>query len=191
MSTKLSFREALERQGATKVAPPLDSASPIVDTVAFAALGGIDRPIDVIRALKRGGVSSRRARMILDHLAMRQTIAVEISAADSDEVLRQMSRLGVMGARLETAPKVDPKAIRDRQGLSQPEFARLYGFAVETIKNWEQGRYAPDGPARVLLTVIDRFPHAVINARTALPQIVLTGFQFRNTLRPGSVVSTT
>ena len=50
---------------------------------------------------------------------------------------------------------VDVKAIRKRLGLTQAAFAQRYGFALSSIRNWEQGRRQPEGPARVLLLVID------------------------------------
>ena len=56
---------------------------------------------------------------------------------------------------------VDVAAIRQRLGLSQSEFARHYGFSLGTLKNWEQQRRAPDGPARTLLLLIDAMPEAV------------------------------
>lgn len=56
---------------------------------------------------------------------------------------------------------VDVVAIRQRLGLSQSEFARHYGFSLGTLKNWEQQRRAPDGPARTLLLLIEAMPEAV------------------------------
>jgi putative transcriptional regulator len=58
-------------------------------------------------------------------------------------------------------PAVDVRAVRRRLGLSQSEFAAKFGFQPGTLKNWEQGRTRPDGPARVLLAVIARHPDAV------------------------------
>jgi len=51
--------------------------------------------------------------------------------------------------------------IRRKLGMSQTEFANAFGVSVGTLRNWEQGRRAPRGPARVLLAVIDREPEAV------------------------------
>src|ERR1035441_884468 len=58
-------------------------------------------------------------------------------------------------------PTTDVRALRRRLGLSQSEFAAKFGFQPATLKNWEQGRTRPDGPARVLLAVIERHPEAV------------------------------
>jgi putative transcriptional regulator len=56
---------------------------------------------------------------------------------------------------------VDVKALRARLGLAQPEFAARYGLSVSTLRDWEQGRTVPDGPAQVLLRVIDAAPDVV------------------------------
>ncbi len=59
---------------------------------------------------------------------------------------------------------VNVAEIRKRSGLSQAKFAERFGFRLATIKDWEQGRRAPDGAARVLLTVISKEPEAVRRA---------------------------
>jgi putative transcriptional regulator len=58
-------------------------------------------------------------------------------------------------------PKADVQAIRARTGLSQAEFARSIGVKKSTLLNWEQRRRAPEGPARVLLALIDTDPQIV------------------------------
>ena len=55
----------------------------------------------------------------------------------------------------------DVKRIRAQYQLSQNEFAALLGISVATLRNWEQGRRAPEGPARVLLQVAAKHPEAV------------------------------
>ncbi|MCA1375526.1 MULTISPECIES: helix-turn-helix domain-containing protein [Bradyrhizobium] len=60
-----------------------------------------------------------------------------------------------------------PLAVRDlrrRACLTQMEFAARLGVPVETIRNWEQGKRAPRGPARALLTVIAHAPDTVFQA---------------------------
>jgi len=58
-------------------------------------------------------------------------------------------------------PKVDVQRVRRKMRLSQDEFAAKFGFAAASVRNWEQGRRQPEGPARVLLAVIDRHPEVV------------------------------
>lgn len=59
---------------------------------------------------------------------------------------------------------IDVKAIRERLGLSQPEFASRFGFELSAVQNWEQGRRQPAGAARAFLKVIEREPEAVQRA---------------------------
>lgn len=61
-------------------------------------------------------------------------------------------------------PKTDVRAVRRKLRMSQSQFAAKFGFQPATLKNWEQGRTTPDGPARVLLAVIARHPEAVEDA---------------------------
>ncbi|PYV38295.1 MAG: transcriptional regulator, partial [Acidobacteria bacterium] len=50
---------------------------------------------------------------------------------------------------------------------SQAEFALMIGVSVATLKNWEQGRRTPEGPARALLKVAAKNPKAVAEALSA------------------------
>ncbi len=61
----------------------------------------------------------------------------------------------------------DIKAIREKLGVSQSEFALMIGVSVSTLQNWEQGRRQPDGPARALLKVAAENPEAVAEALSA------------------------
>jgi putative transcriptional regulator len=60
--------------------------------------------------------------------------------------------------------EIDVRAIRGRLGLTQQEFAVRFGFSVNTLRHWEQGRRVPEGPTRAYLLVIDREPEAVQKA---------------------------
>jgi len=59
------------------------------------------------------------------------------------------------------------KAIRAKLGMTQEEFAGRFGFSVNTLRHWEQGRRVPEGPTRAYLLVIDRNPKAVQKALKA------------------------
>ncbi len=65
------------------------------------------------------------------------------------------------------AEPASPLAVRDlrrRAQLTQMEFASRLGVPVETIRNWEQGKRMPRGPARALLAVIAHAPDTVFAA---------------------------
>jgi putative transcriptional regulator len=50
--------------------------------------------------------------------------------------------------------------VRGQTGLTQTAFAARIGVPVETVRNWEQGKRSPRGPARALLKVIEQAPDA-------------------------------
>lgn len=56
------------------------------------------------------------------------------------------------------------KDIRRATGLSQPKFAQMVDVQVGTLRNWEQGRREPTGPAKALLRAISKDPKHVIEA---------------------------
>ena len=60
--------------------------------------------------------------------------------------------------------RIDVRALRQRRGLSQAEFAGRYALNPRTLQEWEQGRTEPDVAIRAYLTVIDRDPQAVEKA---------------------------
>jgi len=64
-------------------------------------------------------------------------------------------------SRVRTVRPADVKAIRTRLGKTQAEFALMIGVSPATLRNWEQGRCQPEGPARALLRVAACHPKAV------------------------------
>ena len=60
----------------------------------------------------------------------------------------------------------DVKGLRDSFQLSQPDFAAMLGISVKTLRNWEQGRRKPVGPARVLLQIAAKHPELVLGRRS-------------------------
>jgi putative transcriptional regulator len=69
--------------------------------------------------------------------------------------------------RIHVPPAIDVKAIRIKLKMTQGEFAGRFGFSVNTLRHWEQGRRVPEGPTRAYLLVIDRNPNAVRKALRA------------------------
>jgi putative transcriptional regulator len=73
---------------------------------------------------------------------------------------RLTSRLASLAPRT-AKPKTDAdyaRAIRAATKLTQAEFAARIGVPIETVRNWEQGKRSPRGPARALLKVIEQAP---------------------------------
>jgi putative transcriptional regulator len=83
--------------------------------------------------------------------------------------VRRLTRLArAVGGRARPRGEtgIDARAIRAATGLSQSKFAELLSIEVSTLRNWEQGRRDPTGPARALLRAIRNDPVAVIRALT-------------------------
>ncbi len=86
------------------------------------------------------------------------------------ELLRSVRQAGkirrgtMRPARVTTFRPADVKSIREKLKASQSEFALMIGVSVATLRNWEQGRRTPDGPALALLRVAERNPRAVAEA---------------------------
>ena len=64
-------------------------------------------------------------------------------------------------ARLHVPSELDVRSIRRKTGLPQEDFAREYGFTIEQIRSWEQGRNRPLGGVRAYLMMIGADPTGV------------------------------
>jgi len=56
------------------------------------------------------------------------------------------------------------RRVRRRTGLTQAAFAARIGVPLDTLRNWEQGKRLPAGPAKALLKILDRAPEAALSA---------------------------
>lgn len=102
--------------------------------------------------------SSKTTRRPLRRIARKQIEA----AAKTDRDNRPLSQADL--SRMKRTPQV--KIIRRALGISQEDFAARYHIPIGTLRDWEQGRVAPDQAARAYLTVIARDPEAVRKALT-------------------------
>ncbi|MGY8563477.1 NadS family protein [Stenotrophomonas rhizophila] len=87
---------------------------------------------------------------------MDNTLFAELmgSVAEADDILKGKRA----PARELRVSAVQVREIRKATGLSQQKFARVIHVDVGTLRNWEQGRRDPTGPARALLHVIMKNP---------------------------------
>ena len=94
----------------------------------------------------------------------RTETGLEIEAA-LGEVLAHVRGETALSCRIVDDPAAGRiAALRKRMKLSRTKFADRFGLDARAIQDWEQGRRVPDRAARVLLTVIDRDPEAVVRA---------------------------
>lgn len=85
------------------------------------------------------------------------------SVKQADAIIKDKGKPG----RITEVTAYRVRNIRQSLELSQPEFARLVRVSVGTIRNWEQGRREPEGPAAVLLQALKNDPQHVIEAINA------------------------
>lgn len=78
------------------------------------------------------------------------------------EAGRHAAGESVEGLVVHVPAQLDVAAIRAKTALSQPAFARSLGVSVGTVRQWEQRRRRPEGPARVLLALVERRPQIVL-----------------------------
>ncbi|MGQ0663860.1 MAG: BrnT family toxin [Pseudomonadota bacterium] len=102
-----------------------------------------------------------------------------VDAMTDADIARQLARNPDAGPILEDVAKrikdgrakivrpADVAAIRAKTKLSQARFARAVRISPHTLRNWEQGRRVPEGPARAILMAIERAPAAVLEALKA------------------------
>ena len=87
--------------------------------------------------------------------------------------IRQAGRIrrgSLRPSRITEFRPADVKAVRDKLGTSQGELALMIGVSVATLRNWEQGRNSPGGPALALLRVAERNPKEVVAALRETPR---------------------
>jgi DNA-binding transcriptional regulator YiaG len=118
--------------------------------------------VKLAKALMELGLTLKRAHAAVDKLASGERAIVEIKTDNIRSALTKLSKFGLSTSIVFRASSVDPKKIRENQDLSQSEFASLYGLDERTLQNWEQRRYEPDTPAKVLLTIIEKNPDFVV-----------------------------
>ncbi|MBJ6610279.1 MAG: helix-turn-helix domain-containing protein [Candidatus Thiothrix moscowensis] len=68
--------------------------------------------------------------------------------------------------RFELKP-IDVKAVREKTGLSQSEFASLIQISTKTLQNWEQHRRTPTGPSAALLKIVSVNPEMAVQSLRA------------------------
>jgi putative transcriptional regulator len=104
-------------------------------------------------------ISGAKGREIMQRLRLKADGRI-VELRDGREFPLQPDAL----AAAETRDLPAVRDLRRRARLTQQQFAAKLGVPVETIRNWEQGKRAPRGPARALLAVIAHAPDTVFAA---------------------------
>jgi DNA-binding transcriptional regulator YiaG len=109
-------------------------------------------------ARRRARVDRKRIAATTEKEIARQARADGTVTGDID------FKAGLRTRRVRVLRPLDVATIRAKTGLSQERFAKAFHISPHTLRNWEQGRRVPEGPARALLMAIDRDPQAVMRA---------------------------
>ena len=83
-------------------------------------------------------------------------------AAGLNEAL-EIARGNVKPSKLYVPPEISVRDIRKKLTLSQDDFAAEFGFTINQIRDWEQGRTRPLGGHRAYLMLIESDPTTVLN----------------------------
>jgi DNA-binding transcriptional regulator YiaG len=90
----------------------------------------------------------------------------ELTTEQLQRAMPASVRRRIMAGRIEAGS--DVASLRAFLGLSQDQLALAMGISVHTLRNWEQGRRYPDGPAIALLRIAARHPRVILeNLRSA------------------------
>lgn len=117
--------------------------------------------IRAIQALTRAHVPLATAKRAVEEAMRGGQIVVHVPVVeDLSELILVLAQCRFVGRRL-TDDDTDLPQLRARLALTQDEFATRFGFEVDAIRNWEQGRRKPDRAARSYLSVINRAPDMV------------------------------
>ena len=89
----------------------------------------------------------------------------ELTEEDFARAIPRKQRQRIVRGQID--PAKDVAALRRFARLTQEEFAEALGISVHTLRNWEQGRRSPDGPALALLRIAARHPRVLRENLTA------------------------
>jgi putative transcriptional regulator len=115
----------------------------------------------VVAPVKRGDIAMLRVRLKADGRLVE--VLPDGSERDIATDPRSIATAAHNAARAANGRAEDAtyaRNVRSRTGLTQAAFAARIGVPVETVRNWEQGKRSPRGPARALLKVLEEAPDA-------------------------------
>ena len=125
-----------------------------------------------MRIVRKNAADIDREKLLADLAAARVRTEAEIDAEAAEDGNAWTDEDVANAVLVYPPPKPEQvRALRARLGLSQQQFASRFGFSVDAVQQYEQGRRTPSGPASSLLRVIEADPEAV--ARALDPRRVL------------------
>ena len=103
-----------------------------------------------------GGGESHMARITMMRVRLKADGRIVEILPDGSE--REIASAVVGRENADSRDAAYAKGVRAGTKLTQAEFAARIGVPIETVRNWEQGKRSPRGPARALLKLIEKAP---------------------------------
>ena len=158
---ELSLKEEFAKLGPTRAIDLVPSGSPETLVITRDPQWRGVNSLQAILALRRRHMAMLAAKRAIEQALEQGHVTVEVPCVEDFAVLEaELNSFGFYPARRENADIV-VRELREKIGLSQEGFALAYGLDVDAVRNWEQGRRAPDRAARSYLQVIARAPQRV------------------------------
>lgn len=89
----------------------------------------------------------------------------------------QVARGEAKPFRLHVPAEIDVKGVRTKLGLTQRDFAWAFGFGIDQLKQWEQGRSRPLDALRAYLLLIQAHPERMMEALRELRATEVTAYE--------------
>lgn len=155
------LKERLARLGPVRDVSRVVSGYPAVISVTSADGNEHVQAVLAALALAARGLSLLKAKRVLEEVLATGHALVELPTVEDAGRLAEDLRKAGCASGVVTQEPVDVRAVRERLGLTQEQFAWRYGLDVSAIRNWETGRRKPDLAALGYLRVIDQLPEQV------------------------------
>lgn len=153
-----SLKEQFARLGPSRELDRVPSGSPAVLALRPDTDPARIKIVAAAIALARRGISLLKAKRTLEDMMSNGRAVLRLPTVESEAALASELASSGVEAKLVLSDEVDVKAVRERLGLTQEQFALRYGIDIDSVQNWETKRRRPDSAARSYLRVIDRLP---------------------------------
>jgi DNA-binding transcriptional regulator YiaG len=159
-----ALKDRFERLGPVRDVSRVASGSSVVMFLRPATNREV-KPISATMALAKRGLSMLKAKRTVEEMITKGVAVLELPTVEDRSALQNELIEAGVHARPRAEGLVNVKALRERLGLTQEQFALRYGIDIDTLQNWERRRRLPDGTAQRLLRIIEVMPIAASAAQ--------------------------
>lgn len=169
--TDLSLKERFARLGPVWAIDRVPSGTPAVFVLRLPQPAeSAPRVIDAMFTLARRGLTMLKAKRHIEALVEHGVTFVHLpTVGDPQAVVAELTQAGIGTAPVAPPADLDIRGLRYHLGLTREKFALRYGIEIETLRNWETGKRAPDATARSYLRAISNEPDSVGRAYAPTP----------------------